>query len=426
MDLKRVYKNLTNIDIDSQKRLWDECGKGYYGEYLVFCELYKKITGNCKILMNLNIPVKKDKTTEIDLLMIHETGIYIFEIKHFKGTIYGTDTDDNWTQYFRTSKNKVFKNPILQNEYHKKAIKNIFNNVPVKSIIVFTSNDCILKVENANSDVNVCTLESLDLVLLHNLDADKNLYNMEEIEEMFYKLSHYSPMNDLMVFDGETKVFNYWLQPLLNEFQIERDYYVEKNKKVQIKYNRVSKELLELGKRKSNCIMFCIFFAIFSLLMMGSFNSYVKDKYVKEANQCLQSSQSGYYCDEIIDSSINVNISDVSFDYSSKTVLFSAKININDDKYGIEFTSDSKYIVADKNGVAFSYSLFSDEFPYVYSDVIIGKGIKNSFKLPSMKFNVYDDSEIYYIKLNNVKLFLLEDSSIVSTNHSIMLYKKRT
>lgn len=38
--------------------------------------------------MNLNIPIEDGKTTEIDLLMIHETGIYVFEIKHYKGTIY--------------------------------------------------------------------------------------------------------------------------------------------------------------------------------------------------------------------------------------------------------------------------------------------------------------------------------------------------
>ena len=91
---KAAYNNLTNIDIDVQQRIWDERGKGYYGEYLVFCDLYRNITGNCKLLMNLNIPSEQQGTTEVDLLMIHETGIYVFETKHYKGTIYGNDTDE--------------------------------------------------------------------------------------------------------------------------------------------------------------------------------------------------------------------------------------------------------------------------------------------------------------------------------------------
>ena len=88
-DTKNVYKSLTNVDIDVQRRIWDERGRGYYGEYLLFSKLYQFLPGNGKILMNLNIPISADKTTEIDLLLIHETGLYGFEIKHYKGTIYG-------------------------------------------------------------------------------------------------------------------------------------------------------------------------------------------------------------------------------------------------------------------------------------------------------------------------------------------------
>lgn len=57
-DEKIAYSNLTGIDIDEQRRIWDERGKGYYGEYLVFCTLYKNIIGNCKLLMNLTIPTE--------------------------------------------------------------------------------------------------------------------------------------------------------------------------------------------------------------------------------------------------------------------------------------------------------------------------------------------------------------------------------
>ena len=77
MELTEEYKQLTNIDIEEQIQIWDERGKGFYGEYLLFCELYKVVAGNCKILMNLIIPAEFSGTTEIDLLLIHETGLEI-------------------------------------------------------------------------------------------------------------------------------------------------------------------------------------------------------------------------------------------------------------------------------------------------------------------------------------------------------------
>ena len=38
-------------------------------------------------------------------------------------------------------KNNVFKNPILQNEYHIKAIKNMFRGISINSFIIFTDSD---------------------------------------------------------------------------------------------------------------------------------------------------------------------------------------------------------------------------------------------------------------------------------------------
>ena len=81
MNIENIYRNLTGVDIDQQKQLWDERGKGYYGEYLVFEELYSRIIGNSKILMNVEIPGLKTEKTEIDLILFHETGVYVFEIK---------------------------------------------------------------------------------------------------------------------------------------------------------------------------------------------------------------------------------------------------------------------------------------------------------------------------------------------------------
>ena len=101
-DLKKIYQEMTSVDLDEQKRIWDERGKGYYGEFLVMQDLYLYLRGESKLLMNLEIPADDGKKTEIDLLLIHETGLYVFEVKYYKGTIYGKYDDSSWTQYFRT------------------------------------------------------------------------------------------------------------------------------------------------------------------------------------------------------------------------------------------------------------------------------------------------------------------------------------
>jgi hypothetical protein len=61
---------------------------GNYGEFLTFCCL-EKLKGDHKLLTNVYLPKKDGSTTEIDLIMIDETGIYVFESKNYSGWIFG-------------------------------------------------------------------------------------------------------------------------------------------------------------------------------------------------------------------------------------------------------------------------------------------------------------------------------------------------
>ena len=42
-DIESIYQKLTNVDIHQQKQLWDERGKGYYGEFLVFANFARTV-----------------------------------------------------------------------------------------------------------------------------------------------------------------------------------------------------------------------------------------------------------------------------------------------------------------------------------------------------------------------------------------------
>ena len=60
---------------------------GQFGEYLIDYALQSNgIEGERVVLTNLYLPMK-GKTTEIDLLMLHEKGIFVIESKYYSGRI---------------------------------------------------------------------------------------------------------------------------------------------------------------------------------------------------------------------------------------------------------------------------------------------------------------------------------------------------
>lgn len=94
--------------------------------------------------------VKKNKTefSQIDLVLATKKGIIVFEVKDYKGWIFGNSNHTNWTQTLSFGKIKNrFYNPIKQNNNHVRYLKNTleqFDQIPLYSVIVFYG-DCVLK-----------------------------------------------------------------------------------------------------------------------------------------------------------------------------------------------------------------------------------------------------------------------------------------
>ena len=95
---------------------------GYFGEGMTFIEL-EKIPICSRILTNLYIPTE-DGTTEIDLVYITNSGIYVIESKNYSGWIYGSYKSREWTQNIYGKKYK-FLNPIWQNKKHIEYLSKI-------------------------------------------------------------------------------------------------------------------------------------------------------------------------------------------------------------------------------------------------------------------------------------------------------------
>ena len=85
--------------------------KGESGEWAVEYALKRNLPSNIYILRNLYIPYR-DIVTEIDLILLHETGIYVFECKNYSGWIFGNERSNYWTQCLRGGQKNKFYNPI--------------------------------------------------------------------------------------------------------------------------------------------------------------------------------------------------------------------------------------------------------------------------------------------------------------------------
>lgn len=109
-----------------------ETGENIIEYDLINLHFYKKI------LRNLYIPYN-GKTSEIDLVMLTEFGIYVIESKNYSGWIFGSENNKYWTvSYNRNTKERLY-NPIWQNNTHIKALINYLKIADngINSIIIF-------------------------------------------------------------------------------------------------------------------------------------------------------------------------------------------------------------------------------------------------------------------------------------------------
>ena len=62
---------------------------------------------------------EENKSSQIDHILFHTSGIYVIETKNFSGRIYGKESDKAWTQVLAKGKVKnKFYSPVLQNQKH--------------------------------------------------------------------------------------------------------------------------------------------------------------------------------------------------------------------------------------------------------------------------------------------------------------------
>ena len=180
--------------------------KGTRGEYLIYKRLRKweRSREGGRFLFNLYVPKNRDQTTEIDVVLLHSKGIFVFESKNYDGWIFGNETNRTWTQVLpmgkgHQSNKEQFLNPIRQNGSHIRYLKKVLGEqVPMWSIVVFsdesTFKDVTVSPEMRFKVIRLCELKSLIRRLI--LETESNIFSKEELDGFYEKLYPFTQVSE--------------------------------------------------------------------------------------------------------------------------------------------------------------------------------------------------------------------------------------
>lgn len=196
---EKEFKKTTYYKITHNTLSKTRSDVGCLGEYMCYKYLADYENTGARFLFNVYIP-RDDTTTEIDVLMIHHTGLYVLESKNYDGWIFGTDTNTNWTQSLpqgHTSIKKKFYNPIMQNNTHIKYLKKqVGESVPCHNIVVF-SERCTLKSITIKPDAEYKVIQRNNLRLtVDEMTSRQPVLSSEQIETIFNQLYPYTQVTE--------------------------------------------------------------------------------------------------------------------------------------------------------------------------------------------------------------------------------------
>ena len=171
--------------------------RGEKGEDKIYTSL-RHIKGRKAFLPNCYIPKRYQGTTEIDLIFLHDSGVYVIESKNYSGWIFGDEEQEYWTQCLRgawhTAQKYQFYNPLRQNEQHIYALMDLLQDdmIPYYSYVVF-GNNCELKdirLTSGNHHVTYCKYLKRDII--ENANEMGKCLSDEKMDELYATLVNFT------------------------------------------------------------------------------------------------------------------------------------------------------------------------------------------------------------------------------------------
>lgn len=146
-----------------------------------------KESDNYKILFNLVLPNNRN----VGMVILHEAGIFVTDIKNLGGWIFGREQDSLWAQALHKDKLIKFNNPIIDTKLAILDLKEVLPNLArghFQSLIVFNDNCSFNKIEIHSQNVDVVKVKELKNYWKNDLDKK---ITTEEINKIYNALEKY-------------------------------------------------------------------------------------------------------------------------------------------------------------------------------------------------------------------------------------------
>ena len=196
-DFEKLIDTILKINPNMTKE-YDQDGVGSYGEDLTVELLRQYVPGYFKLIRNLILPIG-ETATEIDILMIHEKGVFVFESKNYSGWIFGRKEDQKWTQTFRNVKKYKFYNPIKQNKTHCDAICEL-TKIPkqyVTSYVVFSERCTLKAVPDNEMQLTIIKRNRMIDEIYRDLAVRNTVFTHEAVDSYHKGFSYYLDNEEL-------------------------------------------------------------------------------------------------------------------------------------------------------------------------------------------------------------------------------------
>ena len=157
--------------------------KGWFGEKKTQFNLWLSLDTKLYRRFHDVIIPSSHGTTQIDHVLVSLFGVFVVETKNYRGWIYGSEDQSNWTQVIYKSKYK-FQNPLRQTHRHKKVLSKYLG-IDESSILPIISfvGDVELKTE---LPPNVLTSRVSSYIKQFN----EEVFSDDEVERIIRLLSH--------------------------------------------------------------------------------------------------------------------------------------------------------------------------------------------------------------------------------------------
>ncbi|HJJ28639.1 MAG TPA: nuclease-related domain-containing protein [Methanocorpusculum sp.] len=139
----------------------------------------------------LYFPTKSGGITETDAILLHPSGLYVFENKEYSGTLSGAFSDRLWMKTNSFGQTFSVSNPIAQNSMHTKAAAAALR-IPEKyvhSVIVFANACDISRIPQNRTDCCITQISRLKAALQEQFAGA--VFSKEEVEALAGRLAKF-------------------------------------------------------------------------------------------------------------------------------------------------------------------------------------------------------------------------------------------